>query len=62
MLEEFLGRAEHYKSIKIDEKDMSRELIKTNHPNLLEIDVSNFLAGEVAKIIIKKINEIKLYE
>lgn len=62
MLKKFLGRAEHYNSTKIDEKDMSRELIKTNHPNLLEIDVSNLSAGEVATIIIKKINEIKLYE
>lgn len=50
---------ERYKSTKIDEKDINRDLIKTTHPNLLEIDVSNLSAQKVAKIIIKKINEIK---
>lgn len=53
------GRAERYKSTKIDEKDMSRELIKATHPNLLEIDVSDLSAQEVAKIIIDKVRNIK---
>lgn len=53
------GRAERYKSTKIDEKDKTRELIHITHPNLLEIDVSDLSAQEVAKIIIDKISEIK---
>lgn len=52
-------RAERYKSTKIDEKDMDRELIKITHPNILEIDVSDSSAQEVAKIIIDEISKIK---
>lgn len=52
------GRAERYKSTKIDEKDSKRKLIETDYPNLLEIDVSQLSAQEVAKIIIDKIGKI----
>lgn len=52
------GRLERYKSTKIDEKDINRDLIKTTHPNLLEIDVSNLSAQKVAKIITDKIKQI----
>lgn len=46
------GRFERYKSTQIDEKDINRKLIEIDHPNLLEIQVSNLSAGEVAKIIL----------
>lgn len=53
------GRAERYKSTKIDEKDINRDLIKITHPNLLEIDVSDLSAYEVAQIIIDRINKLR---
>ncbi len=53
------GRLEKYKSTKIDQKDINRELIKTTHPHLLEIDVSDLSAYEVAQIIIDRINKLK---
>lgn len=53
------GRAELYKSTKIDEKDINKELIKISHPNLLEIDVSDLSAQEVAKVITEKINNAR---
>ncbi len=52
------GRAERYKSTKIDEKDKTRKLIEVDHPNLLEIDVSTLSAKEVAKIILNRLNEM----
>lgn len=53
------GRLERFKSTQIDEKDRNRELIEIDHPNLLEIEVSNLSAQEVAKIIMNKIKQIR---
>lgn len=53
------GRAERFKSTKIDEKDKTRKLIEVNYPNMLKIDVSDLSAQEVAKIILDKISKIK---
>lgn len=55
----FPGRAERYKSTQIDEKDKNRKLIEVAHPNLLEVDVSDLSAYDVAKIIVDKISKIK---
>lgn len=46
------GRLERYKSTKIDEKDKHRKLIEVD---MLEIDVSELEAEEVANIIINRL-------
>lgn len=50
-------RVERYKSIRIDEKDWTRDLIKIDHPNLLEIEVSNLSAKAAAEIITNHITK-----
>ncbi len=53
-----LKRAERYKSTKIDEKDRNRHLIKIDHPNLLELEVSNLPALESSRVIFSHLNNI----